>query len=101
MYLLTMFDLPSKTKRERRVYRCYRTALLELGFAKIQFSVYIKHVENAGQADTLKRSIRKALPKRGDVRTINLTDAQYQSMETFCNSKELKNAPPLEDLVVF
>ncbi|MDR2169188.1 MAG: CRISPR-associated endonuclease Cas2, partial [Planctomycetaceae bacterium] len=38
MHLLTMFDLPSKTKRERRIYRQFRKRLLELGFTKIQFS---------------------------------------------------------------
>lgn len=101
MYLLTMFDLPSKTKRERRIYRSFRKTLLELGFTKIQFSVYIKYAENETQASTLKKNIRKALPKKGDIRTINLTDNQYHKMETFNNNKQLENAPPPEDFIVF
>ena len=101
MYLLTMFDLPSKTKCQRRIYRFYKKKLLKLGVMRIQFSVYIKYVDSDTQANTLKQSIRKAMPKKGEVRTVQLTDNQYQKMETFSNNKQVKNAPPIEDFIVF
>jgi CRISPR-associated protein Cas2 len=101
MHLLTMFDLPSKTKNERCIYRRFRKRLLELGFTKIQFSVYIKYADNKTQFDAFKRNVKKALPKRGNVRMINLTDQQYVSMETFDNNKQIANELPMPDFIVF
>jgi CRISPR-associated protein Cas2 len=96
-----MFDLPSKTKSERRIYRGFRKRLLELGFTKIQFSVYIKFADNKAQMEAFKRNVQKALPKRGNVRMINLTDQQYVTMETFDNNKKIANELPTPDFIVF
>jgi len=82
MYLLTMFDLPSKTKAERRIYRRFRKVLLALGYTRIQFSVYIKAIENSEQAKTIKKCVLKALPKRGNVRLLLLSAHVYDKMET-------------------
>jgi CRISPR-associated protein Cas2 len=101
MHLLTMFDLPSKTKRERRIYRQFRKRLLELGFTKIQFSVYIKFADNKTQLDAFKRNVKNALPKRGNIRMINLTDQQYETMDVFDNNKQIANELPTPDFIVF
>ena len=43
MWVLAMFDLPVDTKRARRAYTQFRKFLLKDGFAKMQFSVYVRH----------------------------------------------------------
>jgi CRISPR-associated protein Cas2 len=96
-----MFDLPSKTKAERRIYRRFRKVLLDLGFTKIQFSVYIKFTDSNSQINTLKNCVKKALPRRGNVRIITLTDKQYETMDTFENHQKLANEPPSPDFIVF
>lgn len=96
-----MFDLPSKTKNERRIYRRFRKVLLGLGFTKIQFSVYVKFAEQKDHCEIFKRRIKKALPRKGNIRIFTLTDKQYQSMEVFENSQQKTNAPPPPDFIVF
>lgn len=101
MYLLTMFDLPSKTKKERRIYRHFRKTLLELGYTRIQFSVYIKAVDSGEQAKTVKKCVIKALPKRGNVRILLLPLHVYEKMETYNNYKQEENELPTPDFIVF
>ncbi|MDR3109827.1 MAG: CRISPR-associated endonuclease Cas2 [Planctomycetaceae bacterium] len=101
MHLLTMFDLPTKTKPERRIYRRFRKRLLELGFTKMQFSVYLKFADGKTQCEALQRCVRKALPKKGNIRMLILTDKQYETMLVFDNNKETKNAIPTPDFIVF
>jgi CRISPR-associated protein Cas2 len=96
-----MFDLPSKTKKERRIYRRFRKVLLELGFIKMQFSVYIKYTDSNSQVNTLKSCIKKVLPRKGNIRIIILTDKQYETMDTFENHQQLANEPPSPDFIVF
>ena len=50
MWVLVFFDLPTDTKKERKVAADFRKALLQDGFVMFQFSIYIRHcpsVENA------------------------------------------------------
>ena len=101
MYLLTMFDFPSKTKKDRRIYRRFRKSLLELGYTRIQFSVYIKPVENATQATTVKKCVIKALPKQGNIRILLLPANVYEKMETYNNNKKHENELPTPDFFVF
>ena len=96
-----MFDLPSKTKKERRVYRRFRGALLALGYTRVQFSVYIKAVENSEQAKTIKKNVLKALPKQGNVRILLLPVHVYNKMETYNNNKQEENELPTPDFMVF
>jgi CRISPR-associated protein Cas2 len=96
-----MFDLPTKTKPDRRTYRRFRKRLLALGFTRMQFSVYIKFADSKTQCDALQRCIKKALPKKGNIRMIVLTDKQYETMVVFDNNKETKNANPTPDFIVF
>ena len=95
MWLITMFDLPVKTKRDRKVYACFRKSLLELGFSMIQFSVYVRFCASEELAQKHRKTIREALPERGQVRILTLTDRQFEKMENYVgkllNSNE--NAP--------
>jgi CRISPR-associated protein Cas2 len=96
-----MFDLPSKTKKERRIYRRFRKVLLTHGFIRLQFSVYLKAVDSKEQAKTIKENIIKRLPPQGNVRILPLSDNQYAKMETYNNSTQQKNELPTPDFIIF
>jgi CRISPR-associated protein Cas2 len=95
MWLIAMFDLPVKTKQDRKVYTGFRKALLELGFTMIQFSVYIRFCGSEELAQKHRKAVRRALPEQGQVRIIALTDRQFEKMENYVGKKinPNENAP--------
>jgi CRISPR-associated protein Cas2 len=101
MQLLLMFDLPTKTKKERRIYRRFRKSLLEHGFMRIQYSVYLKFADNDERAKRLKKNVLKILPKKGNIRILYLTDNQYEKMESYNNNQLEENERPAEDFIIF
>jgi CRISPR-associated protein Cas2 len=83
MWLVTMFDLPVKTKKDRKIYAGFRRSLFELGFSMIQFSVYVRFCNGEEFAQKYRKSIRNSLPERGQVRILTLTDRQFEKMENY------------------
>ena len=90
MWLITMFDLPVKTKKDRKVYATFRKNLLELGFSMIQFSVYVRFCASEELAQKYRKSVRNALPECGHVRILTMTDRQFEKMENYVG--KLRNA---------
>lgn len=89
MWLFAMFDLPVKSKTDRRCYTRFRNALLSEGFMMMQFSVYVRPCESRRQAETYMRRIRKILPMSGgQVRVISITDKQFSEMKIYESRKE-------------
>ena len=43
MWIFVFFDLPTETKRERKIYADFRKQLLRDGFNMFQFSIYLRH----------------------------------------------------------
>lgn len=52
MWLLVMFDLPVDTKANRKAANDFRHRLLDFGFERCQFSVYLRFCEGRDQAET-------------------------------------------------
>lgn len=83
MWTLVMFDLPTRTKRQRKRATGFRNRLLDLGFEMNQFSVYMKFCPNRTYADTLSGKVGKAVPEEGVVSILTFTDKQYGQMKIF------------------
>jgi CRISPR-associated protein Cas2 len=83
MWLVAMFDLPTKSREARRRYSKFRKHLLEEGFQMLQYSVYARYCANEESAETFRRRIRKKLPTSGEVRLIAITDHQFGKMEVY------------------
>lgn len=83
MWIIAMFDLPTDTKTARRAYHDFRQALLNDGFAMMQFSVYGRHCPSEENADVHEKRIKSFLPDDGEVRTLAVTDKQFERMKVF------------------
>jgi hypothetical protein len=55
-WILTMFDLPVMTDKERKAATKFRNDLLDNGYLMIQFSVYARPCVSYEQMDTHRRS---------------------------------------------
>lgn len=77
MYIVTMFDLPTSTKEERKSAQVFRIKLLKHGFSMLQFSVYYRVCLNIPQYNKYIEYIKKDLPKFGNIRIFSFTDDQF------------------------
>jgi len=76
-WLLVTFDLPVKSKEERKRATNFRKFLLDDGFQMIQFSVYARPCVTFARQETHLRRVRLAVPDDGSVRAIYITKAQW------------------------
>ena len=101
MWLVTMFDLPVDTKAARRAYTVFRTKLLKDGFAKMQFSVYIRHCASEENADVHLNRVEQAVPADGEIRVLTITDKQFERMRVFWGKKRRQPEQPPAQLELF
>lgn len=88
MWTMVMYDLPTETKKERRIAAKFRKELLKDGFSMFQFSMYIRHSASSENADVHKKRVKKILPEKGQVGIIQITDRQFGQMEIFYGAKQ-------------
>lgn len=84
MWLVIMFDLPTQTKKDRKRYRWFSKYLDREGFVRLQYSVYAKVFNSLQSANHGKKRMREFLKtnvKKGNVRMLLFTDAQFGNIE--------------------
>ena len=101
VWLLLMFDLPVKTRQQRKRYTQYRKMLLDLGFTQTQLSVYSKYLVNAAGVRAILPWVRDGIPAHGAVRMIRLTDDQWAGMYRFYGPEPVEPEPRPEQLALF
>ena len=95
MRILVLFDLPTKTKNDKRNYTGFRKNLIRMGFDMLQYSVYCRVTRNHDDASKYVFLVKSILPPRGSVRLLMITEKQYESMIIMLGKKS-----PSEDLLV-
>ncbi|MCC6321072.1 MAG: CRISPR-associated endonuclease Cas2 [Phycisphaerales bacterium] len=101
MWVVAMFDLPVHDKPARKAYTRFRKSLLKDGFAKMQFSVYIRHCASRENAEVHMRRVETAVPDDGEVRVICITDKQFERMRVFWGKARRPPEPPPAQLELF
>ena len=94
MWTLVMYDLPTETKKDRKLAARFRKELLQDGFSMFQFSMYVRHSASAENAEVHKRRVKKLLPEYGKVGILQITDKQFGQIELFYGVK----SQPLPDV---
>jgi CRISPR-associated protein Cas2 len=101
MWVLVMFDLPVKTKMQRRAASRYRNMLLDMGFSMSQLSVYSKYLINGTGLLPILPAIKASVPPDGEVRVIRLTDDQWAGMYRFYGERQLGGESKPTQLALF
>lgn len=101
MWTLVMYDLPTETKRERRVAAQFRKMLLQDGFGMFQFSMYVRHSASSENAHVHKRRVKQLLPEHGKVGILQITDKQFGEMEVFYGKKQTTAPETPQQLELF
>lgn len=90
MRLLVFFDLPVKTKAERRSYVLFRRFLLRDGYDMIQYSVYGRILFGRdAEAKHLQR-LNYNLPPDGSVRSMTVTEKQFAGITFLVGSPRIQ-----------
>ena len=101
MWLLTSFDLPTNTKKERKVAAGFRKLLLKDGFIMFQYSMYIRFCSSRENAEVHKKRIERVLPKDGSIAIIPITDKQFGSIDLYQGKKQIESEKPGKQLQLF
>lgn len=92
MWVIVMFDLPTETKKERKIYARFRKEILADGFSMFQFSLYTRHCPSKENATVHINRVKSILPPKGHVGILCITDKQFSMIEIFNGKK--KSVPP-------
>lgn len=95
MWVLVFFDLPTETKKDRKIAANFRKQLMGDGFTMFQFSIYLRHCASYDNAQVHISRVKTILPPIGKVGILYITDKQFGSMELF-NGKKLSDKPEVE-----
>lgn len=101
MWCVVMFDLPVGTKRQRREATRFRNLLLDEGYWRAQYSVYVRYSATVAGEPRRVGTIRTNLPAGGEVRMLYVTDREWARMLCFQNEapKEVEEEP--QQLMIF
>ena len=88
LWILVLFDLPTETKKERKIYARFRKEIMRDGFTMFQFSIYLRHCSSRENADVHIKRVKKMLPEKGHVGIMTITDKQFGMIELFYGKKE-------------
>ena len=95
LWVLVFFDLPTETRKDRKVANKFRKQLLGDGFSMFQFSIYMRFCASRENAAVHVKRTKINLPPKGKVGIMSITDKQFGMMEVFYGaSLQEKEAPP-------
>jgi CRISPR-associated endoribonuclease Cas2 len=101
MWILVLFDLPTETKKDRKIYSAFRKKLIEGGFTMFQFSIYLRHCASRENADVHIKRVKNVLPEYGQIGILCITDKQFGQMELFQGKKPKLVSTPYQQLELF
>ena len=95
MWILVFFDLPTNTKKEKKISADFRKNLIKDGFSMFQFSIYVRNCPSVENVAVHINRVKKVLPEYGKIVIMKITDKQFADMELFVGKKNT-NLPPVE-----
>ncbi|WP_460830096.1 CRISPR-associated endonuclease Cas2 [Nocardioides hungaricus] len=101
MWSVVMFDLPVKTKVQRTKANKYRKLLIDLGWSREQYSVYVRYVPTGTSVVPEIMQMRDQVPRQGRVEIVSITDRQWSKALRFFNAEQEEPSEPPDLLTLF
>lgn len=95
MRILVFFDLPVKTKPQRRKATQFRNFLIKDGYYMVQFSVYARVCNGNDMVELHKKRLKANVPDDGFIRVLVITEKQYENVDILLGRKS-KYEKPIE-----
>lgn len=91
--MLVFFDLPVKTKKQRKTATQFRNFLLKDGYHMIQYSVYGRVCNGFDAVVKHHQRLRLSVPENGSIRLLTITEKQYQSIDILIGALKKEEGP--------
>lgn len=101
LWILVFFDLPTETKKERKIAARFRKEIMGDGFTMFQFSIYVRHCSSRENMEVHVKRLKRLLPEKGHVGMLTVTDKQFSSMEIFYGQKIVDQPKVSQQLEMF
>lgn len=102
MKILVFFDLPVKTKAERRTAAKFRNFLLMDGCHMVQLSVYARICNGTDSTAAHRLHLAAVVPSKGSVRMLVITEKQYSNIQILLGKPTVYDEPQqMERLMLF
>jgi CRISPR-associated protein Cas2 len=101
MWVLVFFDLPTETKKDRKIYARFRKDIMADGFQMFQFSIYLRHCSSRENASVHIERVKRILPAKGHVGIMCITDKQFGMIEIFHGREQVDNPETVQQLELF
>ena len=101
MWILVLYDLPTETKKDRKIAAKFRKNIMGDGFTMFQFSIYVRHCASSENADVHIKRVKSFLPEYGKVGIMCITDKQFGNIELFYGKKTMEVNTPGQQLELF
>ncbi len=101
LWIIVFFDLPTETKKERKIYARFRKDIMKDGFSMFQFSIYLRHCSSRENADVHIKRVKNNIPEKGHIGIMCITDKQFGMMEVFYGGKEADKPQVSQQLELF
>ncbi len=102
MRIMVFFDLPVKTKTQRREATRFRNFLLNDGYHMLQYSVYARICNGTDAVEKHKARLKRALPANGAIRMMVITEKQFEAIDILLgNFTEADQPFQNEQLTIF
>lgn len=95
MRILVFFDLPVKTKIQRKIGTQFRNFLIKDGYYMLQYSVYVRLCNGVDSVNIHKQRLQKGIPNNGSIRVLTVTEKQYNAIDILLGAK-VKYEKPIE-----
>jgi CRISPR-associated protein Cas2 len=101
MWIFVFFDLPVKTKKQRKNANEFRKMLLRDGFHMFQLSVYTRPCFSKENTEVHMRRIQMIVPDAGKVSILSVTDKQFSLIRNLWGDLPSPPTKAPEQLLLF
>jgi len=99
---MVFFDLPVKSKGQRREATRFRNFLLNDGYHMLQYSVYARVCNGTDLVAKHKARVKCNLPENGSIRMLVITEKQFEAIEILLgNLTQADDSFQCEQLSIF
>lgn len=101
MWILVNYDLPTETKKDRKIASKFRKQIMADGFSMFQFSMYIRHCSSKENTEVHIKRVKSILPPKGHIGILSITDKQFGMMEIFRGHEAIEGPETSQQLELF
>ena len=101
MWIMVLYDLPTETKKQRKIAARFRKEIMHDGFTMFQFSSYVRHCPSRENADVHIKRVEKITPEEGKICIMQFTDKQFGMMKIFYGQESQPTPEVSQQLEMF